>query len=317
MGRISLEELLPKVYRNPDDAGPIGSLGLPRSAKLMLAGFNRKAGEPLCFEAEIDVNFRAVEREWRYEESGGTAERSERTWRFEFAVKKGGPIKPGHFLVVAQEPYANRWLEHTPFHQFSHRPEEERGLPVVRADELGPDRDPLAWLDGSVKYDPWETGTRLVAGISHPHGYGGNDPRNAAGDFFLGACPDFDGIAKELMESDKVRDLLRLTEIDKIAYSRFAPQRIPLHADVKEAARELMWISVRQTLAGPRERCREWVGEPVSNWLDLVYQDHLNECNKAAWSREESETKGQRQMHAETSSIRQSGAPSAAASRRR
>jgi hypothetical protein len=317
MGRISLEDLLPEVYRNPDDAGPIGSLGMPRSAKLMPAGFDRKAGEPLLFQAEIDVDFRAVEREWRYRETGSPAERTRGTWRFEFAVKRGGPIKPGHFLVVAQEPYANRWLENRPFHQFSHKPEEERGLPVVPADELGPDGDPLAWLDRNVKYDPWETGTRLVAGISRPHGYGRDDSRNSAGDFFMGACPDFDGIARELLESDYIKTLLRLTENDTIVYAPLAPRRIPLHREVKDAAGALMWVSVRQALAGPRRGCAEWVGRPVEKWVDLVYQDHLNECNKAAWALEESERNGQHQMHAETSPIRQGGTPSAAASRRR
>jgi len=317
MGRISLEELLPDVYRNPDDAGPIGSLGLPKTAKAMPSGFDRKPGEPLRFEAEIDIGFRAVEREWRYKETGGTAEKTRGTWRFEFAVERGGPVKPGHFLVVAQEPYSNQWLENAPFHQFSHRPEEERGLPMVPADKLGADGDPRAWLDRNVKYDPWETGTRLVAGISYPHGYARDDPRNSADDFFLGACPDFDGIAAELMESDHIKTLLRLTENDTIVYAPLAPRRIPLHQDVKEAARQLMWISVRQALAGPRERCAEWVGEPVEKWVALVYQDHLNGCNKAAWSRQESETKGQHQMHDETSSIRQGGKPSAAASRQR
>lgn len=288
MGGISLEQLLPERFGNPDAAGPISSLHMPLEGAVMRAGFERGSRGALVFEGETTVTVRLGERVWRYKQEPDTSTiKTARRWRLEFGVKidDAGPLLPGHVAVVAQEPYGNTWLQRAFFKKYSKKSEEERPLPEVP--RLEEDRDPVEWLEQNADYDPWEKNARLVAGISQPHGFLSDNPRNSAGDLILGACPDFDGLVGELWTSGETQRLLDETKEGRIVFWNRAKVQNPprLYPEVIEDCEALMGISIQQALAGPRRSPEKWIGQPVWRLLGLIYRDHLNERNRVVHRR--------------------------------
>jgi len=165
------------------------------------------------------------------------------------------------------------------FKRYSKKTPGERKIPRIEQLEKGV--DPVEWLERYANYDPWETGGRWIAGISHPHGFY-DEARNSAGDLILGTCPDVDDCVRELRASPELGRLLLDTEREQIVFWNRAKVKKPprLHPEVKEEGPQLMDISVLQSLAGPRHSPQKWIGRPVSKLAGLVYRDHLNERNR-------------------------------------
>jgi hypothetical protein len=284
MGSISMEELLPEVFGNPDDARPISPLRLPPKTRVMRSGFERSQRGELVFEGETEVGVRLVERVWEYKQLPDTSTlRKARCWRLEFGVdaRKAAPITDGHVMVVAQEPFGNRWVHRSKFRKYSKK--KDRDELTVPENGLTGDMDALEWLELHAEHDPWEKNQRLVAGISRPRGFHSDKQRNAAGDLILGACPDFDEIVNELLASKEIQRLLRVTEKGRIRYwnhRKVGTLPPPLYPEVIDQSHDLMLVSIRQALAGPRRAVDTWIGHPVWKWVSCVYRDHLNECNK-------------------------------------
>jgi hypothetical protein len=296
VGVVSIKQLLPCHIFRPDDAFPISRLGFPAKAKMTRIGFDRHPSQPLSFEGETPVKVRMEERLWRYKLKG--AERSgernnnkksireSRRWRLEILVdaRNADPIQPSHQVVVAQTPYGNGWVQSTALKKYT-----KKALEKEEIESKLPELDDLdeveSKLEAAQVYDPWEKGQYYVAGISYPRGYLQlllSNPRNAETDYVIGVCPDFKATRDELRMSAEVEDLLEKTRKGTIAFwKRGAPDQRPhLYEETKEAAPELMMLSVHQALAGPREFSEEWQGRPVWKLVEHLYCSHLNNRNR-------------------------------------
>ena len=296
MGIVSIEQLLPRSIFRPDDAFPISRLWFPASANMTRIGFERKTGQPLRFEGETPVKVRMEERLWRYrlkdrernEEKNGNKSsiRESRRWRLEILVdaKHADPIQPLHHVVVAQIPYGNGWVQATALKKYTKKTFEKEEI-ESKLPELDDLDDVESKLEAAQVYDPWEKGQYYVAGISYPRGYLQllwSNPRNAEIDYVIGVCPDFIVTRDELRMSPEVERLLEMTRKGKIAFwKRGAPEQKPhLYDETKEAAPELMLLSIHQALAGPREFSKDWQGQPVWKLVERLYCNHLNNRNR-------------------------------------
>jgi hypothetical protein len=296
VGVISMEQLLPRHFFRPDDAIPISRLGFPARGKMTRIGFDRKPGQPLRFEGETQVKVRMEERLWRYrvkrtkkdgEKNSNKANTHEtRRWRLEILVdaRNSDPIQPTHEVVVAQTPYGNGWVQSTTLKKYSKKTLEKEEI-ESKLPELDDQDDVESELEAAPVYDPWEKGQYYVAGISYPRGYLRlllSNPRNAEIDYVIGVCPDFKATRDELRMSAKIEDLLEKTRKGTIAFWKpGAPDQRPhLYEETKEAAPELMMLSVHQALAGPREFSKEWQGRPVWQLVEHLYCSHLNNHNR-------------------------------------
>ena len=296
MGIVSIKKLLPSSVFQPDDAFPISRLWFPASAKMTRIGFEHKPGYPLKFEGETQVKVRMEERLWRYklkgmerngEKSNKKASiRESRRWRLEILVdaRNAYPIQPLHQVVVAQIPYANGWVQATALKKYTKKNFEKEEI-ESRLPELDDEDDFESKLEAAQVYDPWEKGQYYVAGISYPRGYLQllwSNPRNAEVDYVIGVCPDFKATRDELRMSPEIERLLEMTRKGTIAFwKRGAPEQRPhLHDETKEAAPELMLLSIHQALAGPREFSKDWQGQPVWKLVERLYCNHLNNRNR-------------------------------------
>lgn len=290
MGSISLEQLFPDHFGDPDDAGPISPMRMPLEAWVMRAGFEPHSRGEIVFEGETRVGVRFSERLWRYKQKPDTAtERSARRWRLEFWADAGSaaPLAPGHTMVIAQEPYANAWLQSAAFKMYTKKSEEERPMPVV--DELKKDEDPVDWLERHAPHDPWEHNARYVAGISQPRGFFSDKPRNSAGDLVLGVCPNLDELVKKIMDSSEIQHLLSETLAGRLRYWYPGVVPPPPHpcSEVLDDCPMLMAMAVQQALAGPRKLPEKWIGQPVWKLADMIYRDHVNQRDRAVRRRPE------------------------------
>ena len=126
----------------------------------------------------------------------------------------------------------------------------------------GPDQIECAEKIAGV--DPWESGERHVAGISLPNGYWATEPRNEAGGFLLGACPNRDTGVEALLHSSEIIRLLELTAANQIDFAspvaNVSPKLLP---GVIEDRESLMGLAIQQALAGPATLA-EWKGKLVA-----------------------------------------------------
>ncbi|HLJ85525.1 MAG TPA: hypothetical protein VKZ53_01800 [Candidatus Angelobacter sp.] len=309
MGVIPLDQALPKIFLRPDDSEEIGAVPLEHQSTVMRVGFDRKPNDPIVFEGETPAVVRFSERTWVYRYSPANSEiRRSRRWRLEIVVtadvkdkkedekdddkkdvkKPRQPhIRERHLAVTTREPYGSKWVEHAIFRRFFKKPDSERNEPVVP--ELKDNEHPVDWLERRKEqnekdkiYDPWEKGSRYVAGISVPNGHY-EDPRNSSGSLVLGACPDFDSLVTELMRSDDIRRMLRHTEMGTFVFwHRDVEERPTLHPRVIEDSEYLMGLAVQQALAGPSQDTQKWENERVSKLVEFIYAAHLNNSNRMA-----------------------------------
>jgi hypothetical protein len=296
VGVVSIDQLLPRHIFRPDDAFPISRLGFPARAKMTRIGFDHHPSRPLTFEGETPVKVRMEERLWRYKlkgtERGGEKKNNKRSisesrrWRLEILVdaRNSDSIQPSHQIVVAQIPYGNGWVQATALKKYTKKTLEKEEI-ESKLPELDDLDDVESKLEAAQVYDPWEKGQYYVAGISYPRGYLQlllSNPRNAEIDYVIGVCPDFKATRDELRMSAEVEHLLDMTRKGTIAFWKRGAleQRPHLYDETKEAAPELMMLSVHQALAGPREFSKEWQGQPVWKLVERLYCNHLNNRNR-------------------------------------
>jgi hypothetical protein len=278
MGLISLEVLLPEIFC-PDDSVPIRAWGAPPTSTVSLVGFKKKRGEPIVFEGEAAIGVKLCERTWRYQRAGGDKDLFATRWRLEVSVDKDAevPLSSGAAIVIAQKPFANGWVQHARLNGYSKKSGRIAGQ--IPAD-LGNDIDQVEWLERNITTDPWELSERYVAGISRPHGYRADDPRNQSGDFIFGACPDHKEIFEELFDSREIRELLKMTKKNTISFT-FEAKSAHLYEEVIDNRFSLMEVSIQQALAGP-ESFDDWKGRLVADLVSHRYRDHLNNANREA-----------------------------------
>jgi hypothetical protein len=281
VGSVVREAVLPAVPAAVDDARPIGAVAVQSEVTAMRVGYeNDDHGEPVYLD-ETPIYVSTV---WRFIDYG---QRSPlRWWRLEVKThRRNGVIAPGDMLVVAEHPYANGWLQGTPFKRGSKKGGIDRiALPeeVCESAEMV-----LAYLDRDAPQDFWETGNYITAGISEPSlPWSPSEKRRNVkiqGLFVFGSCKDFKIFENTLWVSEKVQQLFRATENGSIRY--WAPKarikaRPELLREVREDAVNLMGLSIRQALAGPHEKSEKWIGREVADKVDQIYRGHLNNRNR-------------------------------------
>ena len=152
--------------------------------------------------------------------------------------------------------------------------------PLCSGEEL------VGWVE-SQEHDFWEKGDFLTAGISEPAlpFVPGKTTRNLRSRALLvfGTCEDTGTYAKELQESQEAQRLLEATEQHKLAFwfKRARLKTRPrLYDEVAAEGISLMYLSIRQALAGPHVARAQWVGQPVMKKVDQLYREHLNNLNR-------------------------------------
>lgn len=253
--------------------------GAPPTTAASLVAFQRKHGEPIVFEGQAAIGVRLCERTWRYQRAGECKDLFATRWRLEVAVDKytAVPLRVGSSIVVAQKPYSNGWVQNAQLNAYSKKSGRLAGK--IPAD-LGSDVDDVQWLERHIIVDPWEQSERYVAGISAPHGYRADDPRNESGAFIFGACPDHKEIFAELFASQEIQDLLKMTEENTISFT-YVGKSAHLYQEVIDNRFSLMEVSIQQALAGP-EFLDDWQGRLVADFVSHRYRDHLNNANRRA-----------------------------------
>ena len=172
-------------------------------------------------------------------------------WRMEVAVdpEHQRHITSNHVLVIARHPYSALWSCLARFRPG--RPGSEGATaPLELPRSVGSLESLQAYIDHELEYDPWETGDRLVAGISLPAS--AFDVRHTSpwGDgYLLGACIDPLGLEHTILSALRVKPLVRWADA-----GYFSPAS-SLAAESELTARRhiLLQIGTRLALAGPAQ----------------------------------------------------------------
>lgn len=262
---------------DPDDAYEIGATPLQTLATAMRIG---PGADGLCYLGEEAIRLAMI---WRIvEDKDG---RRHRWWRLEAkAAVETGRIRPGHELVVALHPYGSGWVNCALFKPGSKKAGYDR--PDVSMRRFA-SVDEAAQVVERLRYDYWEKGNYLTAGVSQPQiplvssGIIRNVQQHAA--FVFGVCERFSNLEQELLGSHRAQSLLRTTAEGTLRF--WAPRakltiRPRLCDEVKMESIELMILAVRQALAGPHRDGDRWVGRPVVDKVDQIYRGHLNRRNR-------------------------------------
>ncbi len=138
----------------------------------------------------------------------------------------------------------------------------------------------------SLPFDYFEAGNYLTAGISYPDQPFLDSVQNRSRDARLvfGVCEEPRHAENFVLGSMVVRELLRQTEENTIQFwmKGVDAGAIKLHDEVRENASFIMLCSIRQALAGPHdEDTTAFIGQPVTELIDHIYRNHLNNANRA------------------------------------
>jgi hypothetical protein len=279
MGSMTLSALLPEVPCPVDDAHEVGAIHVRQQASAMCIGWERGPSSPLVY---VDETLIAVAMQWRVVEySGG---QHHRWWRLEVkATSMQTAIHKGDELIVAEHPYANGWVQPAPFKTASRKGEMERADPAS-ASFVTPEAL-IQWIE-ALPYDFWEKGNYLTAGLSEPElPFMVGAVRNMQKQSLLvfGVCGSARACEEALFASPEARRLLKTTETGTL---RFWPTEVefavpPARADerlydeVKAESPSVLWLAIRQALAGPHEESLQWKGHPVMEKVQHIYCGHL------------------------------------------
>ena len=184
--------------------------------------------------------------------------------------KETQAIRNGDQLVLAEHPYGNGWVHHAPFKRGSKKGALDRPDNVIP--NFSSNDEAIIWVE-QQKYDLWEKGNDLIAGISKPEkpsspsGTYRNVQKNAL--FVFGVCTDFHDFEKRLWNCQTVSQLLHETKIGTIRFwppkARFKNGEVPrLTDEVRDDANVFMSLAIRQALAGPHKDSEKWYGQPVA-----------------------------------------------------
>lgn len=269
------EELLWNEFNGcSDDEAEIGSLPMENQMTICLSE-KSPSGEHI-FSREIPAKAILARREFKPFKS---------FFRLEVKVDQHNPdIKPGDELIVSQFPRSNKWVHFTEFKPSNrHRDRNDGNIPawIKTSDRL------KEFIDNDAPVDYFETGNFLTAGISKPlsgseHSRQRNMLKNAV--YLFGACRDVSRAKEELFASEHIRELLYLTEINKIRYipsknmSNF-PLLPRLKDEVIENRFNLMVMAILQALSGPVDSTK-YIGTSLCGLVELCYKQLLHFENR-------------------------------------
>jgi hypothetical protein len=242
----------------------------------------------VAYGREIPGTFGTIDHRISYRQHGVTNPRIDGRFRVEVQVAKQAdiPFEAGDHVVFGREP-ASKWVTFKPFKN----PNKNGKDP----NDLGPVADFEEALSKIEQWscDPWETGQYLTAGsIAPPKLYDEDVQNYSRGDWYLSSCKDFEKCWEVLYESDQVREVLDLTQKGLI---KIGPKELPIDHpsrtlcdEAKDEATPLIFISIRQALAGighhPQDSTMQPV--PVFKSVDFLFRDHLYNLNRRYRSRE-------------------------------
>lgn len=262
---------------------PIGRVPGRCDATLTLTGPSTDRDGELVFQEEIAATWGPVEKNVPYQrqESSRVVMDQARWWRVEVQVgTKATLIEPGMELVMARLPAAC-WVVSVPFRKSDRKGATERDNPLASpCSSLEEVTSRLEDLD----YDYWEKGNYLTAGVSIPSDALSGERRNfSRGDWLLGVCCDLNSACEQLINSERALKLLAWTENGQLKYWPThvgIPEHYKtLHTEVKDDAGWLMYLSIRQSLAGPEDDA-SWKGLPVMDLVELIYKNHVYNRNR-------------------------------------
>jgi hypothetical protein len=187
--------------------------------------------------------------------------------RFEIKSKRGATVND--WLVLSESPYANGWFTQAQFKRGSQRSAEER----MQLHSLTPEEAQEEIV--AKKTDPWETSSSVLTAAPRPMQPVGlyDHPHRAQNDpvWVFGMCEDPDAIAQHLSASEAAAALVRTVERGGV---RLGPAQKRLHRRTIEEANALMFLAIRQALAGPAE-VSSLIDQPVMSLVRYIFEDHL------------------------------------------
>lgn len=268
MGSIDLEYILTPSTEEGDDAYEVSAMPVRRQLSAMRVGHTPSSSKDLVYLEEVPIDFFLVP-------CAITDANSEtyRWLRFEVIVNNTcKSVARHHELVIAEHPYALKRVHHAAF---------KRGAIHGRQD---PDRafatleEAMQWID-ALDHDYFYTHKGLIAAISEPHGVmqetDARAPKNAL--FVFGICESFQRYEEALFQTETVRQLLAQTANQTIKFAPSKHYNLPpvLPEELAREAYSLMFIAIRQALAGPHQHSEDWIGRPVTDKINHIYRDHL------------------------------------------
>lgn len=209
--------------------------------------------------------------------------RGVRWWRLEAKVDqtRASGVRPRDYLVVAEHPYSIQRVHSALFKPASKKSREER---PSFAHSCSSTEELLERIE-ALGVDYWERGSFLTAGLSNPNTLmrpGEASRQYQHTQFVFGVCGDLEQCLQKLLACEQVQRLLRQTRERTL---RFWPKTAKLtetprlYDEVAERGPEIMFLSIRQAMAGPTEP--GWSGRPVVALVDRIYRAHLNNLNRA------------------------------------
>ncbi|MEI7698968.1 MAG: hypothetical protein WCK86_04170 [Planctomycetia bacterium] len=263
---------------------PIGRVPGRRDATLTLTGPSAERAGELVFQKEIAATWGTVERNVPYPllKSSQIVTGMARWWRLEVQVESDEAfIEAGMELVMARLPAAC-WAVSAPF---------KKSVKHGAAGSSNPLAIPCNGIEEAIErledldYDYWEKGKYLTAGVSAPPDPMSDQRRNfSRGDWLLGVCHNVKASCEILISSEQAEKLLAWTKNGQLKHwppHEVIPDRYKtLHADVKDDAEWLMYLSIRQSLAGPWDGDANWMGRPVMDLVEIIYKNHVYNRNR-------------------------------------
>lgn len=255
---------------NPDDAVEIGTALQGTPITLRRVGMDA-AGEVQFGAEEPAVLHRAVLR-YLPDDPAPIA-------RFEVkADPRLSLVGTTDHLVLTEAPYHNGWEVNVRFKAGWHGDKDMRVVQIAQAlKQHGASRADVPGLHralASLAFDPFETGRFVTAATAEPVTTLAPKPRHPGprARWVFGVCTNVTGCQDRLLHSDTVRTLLGLAERQQMDVGPPGHRR-RVSGAVKNEASQLMYLAVRQALAGPADD--EDAGVPVLKLVEWLFKNHL------------------------------------------
>ena len=268
MGSVDLEYIFSSSEEVVDDAYEVSAMPVRRQLSAMRVGYASSSSKDLVYLEEVPIDFFLVP-------CAITDVNSEtyRWLRFEVIINNTcKSVARHHELVIAEHPYALKRVHHAAFKRgaIHGRPEPDSAFASLE--------EALQWTN-SLDHDYFYTHKGLIAALSEPQGVlqetDARAPKNAL--FVFGICESFQQCEQALFQTETARQLLAQTENQTIKFAPSKHYNLPpvLPEELAREAYSLMFIAIRQALAGPHQHSEDWIGRPVTDKINHIYRDHL------------------------------------------
>lgn len=271
--------------------GQVGGLAMQDTTSAMCV---ERINGQILYTKEIDIQVATRSRTITL--GSCSTELSWRRWEVKTAVT--AEVRKGAYLLLAEHPWGGGWFQALPLRPRTRKP---KGLLPT---ELGTEAtlDAVLRAVETLGYDPFETNHQVLTASQTLHNASVLDARGPVrkdARHVFGLCfePQAD-LVERLFETQKVQDLLRLTQENRIHYSFMGQTKDPKPAPplaraVIEDSTNYMAVALGQALAGPPDDqghpSSEWLGKSVTQLAEHIYKNHLNNANRREYERKKKE----------------------------